>query len=154
MATDGHPFFDATASQFVLAEDLAVGHLLRRSDGSLVAIAAVVLVDRPMVAYNLTVAGIHTYQVGKDGILSHNGCASIPGRPFRGSSAPQEAYKHLGRYHGIDPTVASNRLHIIKGDAGLGAADDVVIGRTGGVYDARTGERLGSLTDRHLGRAR
>lgn len=78
--------------------------------------------------------------------------AVIPGNPFRGPNAPQQAYKHLKKYHGIDPTVASNRLHKIKQRAGLGAADEVVIGRTGDVYNARTGERLGSLTDNTLGR--
>jgi hypothetical protein len=75
----------------------------------------------------------------------------IPGNPFAGPNAPAPAYKHLERFHGIDPTVASNRLHKIKAQAGLGAADEVVIGRTGDVYNAATGERLGSLTDPTLG---
>jgi hypothetical protein len=71
----------------------------------------------------------------------------IPGNPFRGKSAPQRAYDHLERNHGLDPHVAGRRLHNIKDRAGLGATDDVVIGRTGDVYDARTGDRIGSLTD-------
>jgi hypothetical protein len=75
----------------------------------------------------------------------------IPGNPFRGPTAPQQAFQHLQRFHGIDPAVASNRLHRIKQAAGLGAADDVVIGRTGDVYNAVTGEYLGSLTDRAWG---
>jgi hypothetical protein len=53
----------------------------------------------------------------------------------------------LRRYDGIDPNVASNRLHKIKDESGLAANDDVLIGATGDVYDARTGTRLGSLTD-------
>ncbi len=77
--------------------------------------------------------------------------SAIPGNPFTGPNAPQQAYKHLQKYHGVDPTVASNRLHKIKQQAGLGAADDVAIGRTGDVYNAATGERLGSLTDKTLG---
>jgi hypothetical protein len=55
----------------------------------------------------------------------------IPGNPFTGPNAHAHAYTHLERFHGLDPTVASNRLHKIKALAGLGAADDVVIGRTG-----------------------
>jgi hypothetical protein len=80
--------------------------------------------------------------------------SSIPGNPFTGPNAPAQAYKHLERYHGLDPTVVGNRLHKIKAQAGLGAADDVVIGRTGDVYNAVTGVRLGSLTDKTLGTGR
>jgi len=78
----------------------------------------------------------------------------IPGRPFRGENAPEQAYEHLEEYHGLDPKVASNRLHILKQHGGLGAADDVIIGRTGDVYNAKTGENLGNLTDPTLGRER
>jgi hypothetical protein len=79
---------------------------------------------------------------------------SIPGNPFIGPNAPAQAYKHLERFHGLDPAAAGNRLHKIKTQAGLGAAADVVIGRTGDVYNAVTGERLGSLTDKTLGTGR
>ena len=34
------------------------------------------------------------------------------------------------------------------------ADDDVIIGHTGDVYNAHTGERLGSLTDSSLGKER
>lgn len=75
----------------------------------------------------------------------------IPGNPFRGPNAPAEAFKHLERFHEIEPTVASNRLHKLKEQGNLGPADAVVIGRTGDVYNAATGERLGTLTDPTLG---
>jgi hypothetical protein len=78
---------------------------------------------------------------------------SIPGNPFRGKDAPAKAFKHLENFHGVDAKDASHRLHRLKGQAGLGPADDVVIGRTGDVYNAVTGERLGSLTDKSLGSA-
>jgi RHS repeat-associated protein len=70
----------------------------------------------------------------------------IPGRPYTGKNAAREAFKHLEKYHGISPEVASERLHEIKAAAGLGAADDVAIGRTGDVYNAANGEWIGSLT--------
>lgn len=78
----------------------------------------------------------------------------IPGRPYRGPTAPQEAFQHLAEYHGMRVEVASNRLHLLKQQHGLGPADDVAIGRTGDVHDARTGQWLGTLTDRRLGRTR
>jgi hypothetical protein len=79
--------------------------------------------------------------------------APIPGNPFKGPTAPDRAFKHLQRFHGIEPATASHRLHKLKDQGGLGPADDVVIGRTGDVYNAATGERLGSLTDATLGTA-
>jgi hypothetical protein len=75
----------------------------------------------------------------------------IPGNPFTGSDAPANAYGHLERFHGVKPGDASYRLHRIKGAAGLGPNEDVVIGRTGDVYNSSTGEHLGSLTDQSLG---
>lgn len=75
----------------------------------------------------------------------------VPGKPWSGPNAPYRAYHHLKDYHGLDPHVAKNRLHKLKDAGGLAPNDDVVIGKTGDVYDARTGEHLGSLTDRSLG---
>jgi hypothetical protein len=80
------------------------------------------------------------------------GAKKIHGRVhFRGPSGPAEAYKHLEKFHGVDPNDASLRLHKLKEAGGLRPNDDVVIGATGDVYNARTGDRLGSLTDRGLG---
>jgi phosphopentomutase len=75
----------------------------------------------------------------------------IPGNPFTGINAPSKAYDHLQKHSGLDPNVASARLHRLKQAGGMGGADDVAIGRTGDVYNARTGEHLGSLTDKSLG---
>ncbi len=59
----------------------------------------------------------------------------------------QDAFKRLEKYHGIDPILASERLHDIKKFAGLGPADNALIDFTGNVYDPVTLERLGSLTE-------
>lgn len=112
--------------------------------------------------HDLPVDVVHTYYVMPSGptgkaagtaVLVHNANVHpcIPGNPFTGKDAPAEAFTHLKKHHGLDPEVASNRLHKLKKDGGLGAADDVAIGRTGDVYNAQTGERLGSLTDKNLG---
>ena len=74
-------------------------------------------------------------------ILAVVGVSSkISGRPFTGKNAPTKAYRHLKKYHGVDPTAASNRLHKLKKLGGVGPADDVAIGRTRDVYNAKTGE--------------
>lgn len=75
----------------------------------------------------------------------------IPGNPFRGVLALERAYDHLRRYHGVPPHVTGHRLHLLKAIGGLAPDDDVVIGKTGDVYNALDGSLLGSLTDRTLG---
>jgi len=59
----------------------------------------------------------------------------------------KDAYKHLDDFHGIDSTLASERLHQIKAIEGLGPADNVLIDMTGNVYHSVTLEWLGSLTE-------
>jgi hypothetical protein len=72
----------------------------------------------------------------------------------------QELYRHLDRYHGIDPIDASECLHEIKAENGYGADDNVAFDRTGNVYapkgahDPDTREWLGSLTERGARRRR
>jgi hypothetical protein len=72
----------------------------------------------------------------------------IPGRPFRGQNAPELAYSHLARFHGVSRGDASDRLHAIKSRHGIGPTERVVIERTGGVYRDGDVELLGSLTAR------
>ena len=109
--------------------------------------------------FNLEVADSHTYAVTSSLILTHNTCRKrrtpktaseleIPGTGhFEGRLGPEGAARHLGRFHGIDRDTFRERLHRIKKKAGLRPDEDVIIGRTGDVYDAATGEPLGSLTD-------
>jgi len=52
-----------------------------------------------------------------------------------GANGPSEAFKHLEKFHGIAPEVASKRLHKLKKSGGMGGADNVTIGRTGDVYN-------------------
>ena len=67
-------------------------------------------------------------------------------RTFTGPDAPARAFPHLERYHGLSPHVASSRLHRIKKSANRGPADNIIIDRTGNVYDPVTRQWLGSLT--------
>jgi hypothetical protein len=71
----------------------------------------------------------------------------IPGNPYRGPNAPAQAYDHLREYHGTPPGTATDRLHRIKQRSGLSPTDNVVIGKTGDVYNETDGEQIGSLTD-------
>lgn len=57
---------------------------------------------------------------------------------------------HLERYHGIDASTGSDRLHAIKRAAGRHGAD-VLLDRTGGVWDPVSRELLGLITDKTWG---
>jgi hypothetical protein len=72
----------------------------------------------------------------------------IPGRPYRGSGneLADKWWKLQGNRRGITRGQVRERLHQMKDGAGLGPTDDVVIGRTGDVYDASNGQRIGTLT--------
>jgi hypothetical protein len=59
----------------------------------------------------------------------------------------ERVFSLLKKYHGIDPKVASVRLHDIKGHFGYGPNDDLLFDLTGNVYDPIRGEWLGSLTE-------
>lgn len=101
-------------------------------------------IDRPL----------HTYYVlaGDTPVLVHNTgpCGTslddAISRGARTTSNFDEVARRLAQNHGIDPNVASDRLHAIKQANGLGGADNVVFDLTGNVWDPRTGDYLGSLT--------
>jgi hypothetical protein len=56
-------------------------------------------------------------------------------------------FRHLEKYHGIDPRLASERLHQIKARNGLPGNADLIFDMTGNVYSPNTLESLGSLTE-------
>lgn len=68
--------------------------------------------------------------------------------PWNARSTLSEAviFRRLAAYHGIQPQLASQRLHAIKRSLGLRPADNVLFDLTGNVYDPSTRQWLGSLT--------
>jgi hypothetical protein len=152
VTTEDHRYWNATDQQWQESQHLDEGDRLHTADGDTVTVQGLDwTTTHTAPAYDLDITGIDTFYVGAgdDDVLVHN--CDVPGNPFRGPGAPQRAFDHLERFHGLDPHVASNRLHTLKHSGGLGAADDVIIGRTGDVYNAQTGDWLGTLTDAALG---
>jgi hypothetical protein len=86
--TPGHPFY--TESGWVPAGELMVGARIRRVDGSWGLVQGVELVVQTRTMLNLTVETAHTFFVGSQAWLVHNG-ASCPLNPGgrRGSPAHQ-----------------------------------------------------------------
>jgi RHS repeat-associated protein len=64
----------------------------------------------------------------------------------RSTTNVAEVFRRLQQFNGIDPTLASERLHQIKAAAGLGAAENVLFDLSGGVYHPVTRALLGNMT--------
>jgi hypothetical protein len=73
-ATDAHPFWNATTDTFTYAVDLKVGEKVRAADGRTLTITASTTYKESLTAYNLEIAGIHTYYAGDTPVLVHNSC--------------------------------------------------------------------------------
>ncbi|RZU16408.1 intein/RHS repeat-associated protein [Kribbella rubisoli] len=87
--TEDHPFWSVTDGRFERADELAAGELVLRADGKSGRVSGLDLASaRRDVAYNLTVEGIHTYHVGRIGVLVHNECKVPLPSQVKGKTAP------------------------------------------------------------------
>jgi hypothetical protein len=109
-ATEGHPFWNATTSQWEKASDLAPGDSLLTPSREFRAVTAVRHRSADQRVFSLTVEGVHTYDVATafSASLVHNSSLCGPGldalsqsgmRPAKGglSHAGREYQKHMNR---------------------------------------------------------
>jgi RHS repeat-associated protein len=155
--TADHPFWNHTDQQWQAADSFDSGDRLLTPSGTTIPVTGLAPASAHTdTAYSLTIDDIPTYYAlaGHTAILVHN-CGSLEAAIARGagvtSNYDQVAWR-LAQYHGIPPHIASARLHAIKSANGLGGADNVVFDFTGNVWNPRTGEYLGSLTQGGAGR--
>ncbi|WP_194891149.1 polymorphic toxin-type HINT domain-containing protein [Catenulispora pinisilvae] len=73
-STRNHPFYDVTTAGFVNAGSLAPGDRLQSGSGQVVVVRGLRPHIGPMVTYDLTIDGVHTYYVvaGHTPVLVHN----------------------------------------------------------------------------------
>jgi hypothetical protein len=150
-ATEHHPFWNPASRAWVDAGDLRVGSVLLTEDGDRVIVTGIDEVVRGQRVHNLTVEGIHTYYVivADETVLVHN---CLEGSDLdllikRGGMTTtdfEEVASHLDQHSKISRGVLSDRLHKIK--SGVENNRNVVFTKNGGVYDATSGDYLGSLT--------
>jgi hypothetical protein len=83
LATDSHPFWNATTNTWTNAEDLNVGDTLRDHQGVPSVVTATQDLARNETVHNLTVANLHSYYVlaGDTPVLVHNDDADRFRRP-------------------------------------------------------------------------
>ena len=94
--TPGHPFFTANG-EWVAAGDLKIGDSVRRADGSIGMVRAIVTLHDPEEMYNLTVAVAHTFFVGDEQWLVHNACGP--------TLSYQSKYDKSGRLKSVNATL-------------------------------------------------
>ena len=73
--TEDHPYWSVDDQRFERADELSAGERVLGADGRTVRVSGLRLATtHDGLAYNLAVAGIHTYHVGPDAILVLNTC--------------------------------------------------------------------------------
>lgn len=98
--TEDHLFWSVTDQRFERADELAAGELVLGDGGRQITVSGFRLgTDRTALAYNLSIAGVHTYHVGHGEILVHNDCGYTPAGGFADSDldeVAQAVYQHVG----------------------------------------------------------
>lgn len=149
-ATDRHPFWVESRKAWVDASDLQPGDVVVDADGDQITVAGVGISEQDLTAYNLTVAGLHTYFAGEGAVLVHNtGCTNIADLPASAVRNLTEdsgyAFSRLSQNHGVTRIEFREQIHIIKRNENLPADFNVSFGPTGDVWNPRTGELIGGI---------
>lgn len=91
--TQAHPFL-VLLRGWVDAKDLRPGMAVRRADGSSGAVEQVVVEYRAQALDHLTVADAHTFVVGNEGWVVHNGCGGDSPERFQNRHGGQNFKKN------------------------------------------------------------
>ncbi len=153
-ATDKHPFWVASQRKWVDAIDLKPGDVVLSDRGDQIKVTNLKTTQQDLTAYNLTVAGLHTYYVGDKPVLVHNAdCGPDLGESWK----PKPASEVCGTggcekvADDIKSTIGGDIMRItdkygapqlgkFRGtDSGWNYHDVVV--KDGRVFDATTGRR-------------
>ncbi len=96
LTTGDHPFWSVTDQRFERADELGAGERVLGAEGQRLAVDEGVdlVASRDGAAYNLTVAGLHTYHVGVDGLLVHNAPCDLGQHEQAGGHALS---RHVGK---------------------------------------------------------
>ena len=99
-ATDHHPFWVANRNEWVDAGNLTAGDEVMGADSGRITIISVGIRVENLRAYNLSVAGLHTYYAGSGSVLVHNsGCLGPADSPVWGGL---DTFKGKVRSNGLN----------------------------------------------------
>ncbi len=149
-----HPMWSEDRQDWVPLSELLPNETLRATNGP-ARVLALTIASVAVPVYNIEVHGEHVYEVGELGMLVHNSgelCGDLAAaisrgmKVLRGPGAPDEmvgVLKSLGR--NMDRKQIREAIHAAKRKMNLGAADDVIFDRSGGMWDSRTGEYIAKI---------
>jgi hypothetical protein len=152
--TTVHPIWSLDRNEWVPLGEIEVGEQLASLSIS-ANVLRLTVVNRPTAVYNIEVHGEHVYQVGELGLLVHNayngdlGAAVARGMTvISGPTMADQAVEIAARL-GKPMTRQQIReiIHLAKDKMNIGAAEDLVLDLSGGMWDSRTGELIGKLWD-------
>jgi hypothetical protein len=154
-ATDRHPFWVESRGTWVDAIDLEPGDVVLDSNGDPLTVTSLGISEQDLTAYNLTVAGLHTYYVGDEAVLVHNavcptglrgasdGLTSVfGGGSVRGRSIADIRAGLLD--DGFTQGLANNKSGYLLTN---GAGEQVRIMSRGGGWDIRVRNAAGNYLD-------
>ncbi|WP_232547631.1 Hint domain-containing protein [Propioniciclava soli] len=149
-ATDHHPFWVKSRDEWVDAIELQSGDVMVAAEGSRRTVASMGVSEQDLTAYNLTIAGLHTYFAGDDSVLVHNtGCTNISDLPTSAvrnfTEDANYAFSGLSQNHGVTRIEFREQIRMIKRDENLPADFNLSFGPNGNVWTPRTGELIGGL---------
>jgi len=102
-ATETHPF-QVVGQGMTAAGNLKVGDKIERKDGESAEVESIALKVGSFPVYNLEVADAHTYFVGQQELLVHNGCEIV--KANIGNKLDYFLGKATGAKHNIDRSMA------------------------------------------------
>jgi hypothetical protein len=108
VTTEDHPFWSVTDRAWEDSQDLAAGESVLTADGRTLSVTRTVDFGtrEKRAAYNLTVAGLHTYHVGTEDVLVHNcGGMDVNFRQVQGRIA-----EHVVPLHGAGTPAAGTKF--------------------------------------------
>ena len=118
-ATAEHPFY-IQGKGWNAAVNLKVGDALLLHNGTTLVVKTLDTSVRVDAVYNFTVANLHNYFVGKDGVVAHN--CSVPKQPTPPLKKPSDKWL---KENGVDP-------HKVKGDGG--SRFDIYVDKNGDMW--------------------
>jgi len=158
--TSNHLFWDPAKRQWVKAASLHAGEPLKTPGGATAyADGGTVPASHDGWMWDLTVPGDHDFYIdtaaaavlvhncpafGRGGVPEDSDLGRILARGARTTNDTDALFQHLEETYGLDPNVASARLHAIKASM-MEGNPDVILTWSGGVYSPISGDYLGDL---------
>ena len=149
-----HPIWSIDRDDWIQLSELQEGERLKAADG-VATVASIAIVSTNTPVYNIEVHGEHVYQVGDLGLLVHNAypgdLGAAIGRGMKTISGPTMADDAVEIAAKLGKPMTRQEIreivHIAKNKMNIGAAEDLVLDLSGGMWDSRTGEFIGKLWD-------